>query len=72
MNDPKDKYFYQLHKKDKSQLSLDELNDYQNYCHKMIAYVSDKKARKEWNNLLKEIETITCTKESSKHISLSQ
>jgi hypothetical protein len=54
--DPRDKYFYQLQKKDKDQLTLDELKTYIDYCTQMISYVKDKKGRKGWKTLLQELQ----------------
>lgn len=48
MNDPRDKYFYKLNKKDIAQLSDDEAKDLLDYSEQMILYVNHSKARKGW------------------------
>ena len=60
-NDPRDKRFYQLQKKDRSQLTHQEIREYLVYCDKMINYVNDKKGRNSWITLKKELE-IMCKK----------
>lgn len=58
MNDPRDKRFYKLQKKDISQLNQQEIKQYHNYCDKMIDYVSDKKSRKGWITLKNKLEQL--------------
>lgn len=58
MNDPRDKYFYKLNKKDLIQLNNSELNDLLNYCEKMISYVNHSKARKGWIEKKRKIHSI--------------
>ncbi len=53
--DPRDKRFYQLQKKDKSQLTQNEIKEYLVYCEDMIKYVDYSKARKGWISLKKEL-----------------
>ena len=53
-NDPRDKRFYQLHKKDRSQLAQNELEEYLEYCEKMIQYVKYNKGRRHWISLKEE------------------
>ena len=53
--DPRDKRYYQLQKKDKSQLTQDEIKEYLWYCEGMIKYVDYSKARKGWISLKKEL-----------------
>jgi hypothetical protein len=56
IEDPRDKRFYQLQKIESSQLTQKEIAEYISYCNKMIDYVSDKKSRKGWIALKKELE----------------
>ncbi len=56
MIDPRDKYFDQLQKKDKDQLTFNELRTYIDYCTQMVSYVKDKKGRKGWKILLPELQ----------------
>jgi hypothetical protein len=48
MNDPRDKYFYKLNKKDIVQLNNQEKKDLLDYSEQMIIYVKHSKARKGW------------------------
>jgi len=56
MQDPRDKQFYKLQKKDRLQLSKMELLTYIEYCKKMLLFVNDKKSRKDWKQLLCQLE----------------
>ncbi len=58
MEDPRDKRFYQIAKKDKKQLTPAEINEYMTYCQKMSVYVKDKKAKISWNKLISELESL--------------
>jgi len=54
IKDPRDKYFYHvLQKKDQSQLTQKEIEEYLGYCEKMIPYVVNGRARKQWISLKK-------------------
>jgi hypothetical protein len=58
--DPRDRKYYKLQKKDLSQLSQQEIAEYISYCDKMIDYVgSSKKARRGWIVLKKELEAMS-------------
>lgn len=48
MQDPRDKRFYQLQKREKSQLSAVEVQELIKYCEAMISFVDNKKGRKNW------------------------
>lgn len=54
--DPRDKKFYQLQKKDVSQLTHKDIVEYISYCKKMIEYTGAKRAKSEWIDLKKELE----------------
>jgi len=56
--DPRDKRFYQLQKKDRSQLNIKDIKEYLRYCDAMINFVKFTKARKAWINTKKELEEI--------------
>lgn len=58
--DPRNKRYYLLQKKDKSQLTQGDIADYVSYCNQMIEYVgsSNKKAKKGWIKLKKELEAL--------------
>ena len=56
IQDPRDKRFYQLQKKDISQLTRQDIVEYISYCEKMIEYSEAKKARRGWIGLKKELE----------------
>ena len=46
--DPRDKRFYALHKKDRSQLSVIEIRELMEYCDQMMKFVTEKKGRRMW------------------------
>ncbi len=58
--DPRDKRYYQLQKKDRSQLSQSDIAEYVSYCDQMVEYVgsSGMKAKKNWIKLKKELEAL--------------
>ena len=56
--DPRDKRFYRLKKKDIYQLTSQEARVLISYCDKMIEFVSDKKVRKGWIAYKGELEAI--------------
>ena len=57
-DDPRDKRFYQLQKKDLPQHTDEEIREYLAYCDRMIDFVGAKKARREWILLKKRLEAI--------------
>lgn len=58
MNDPRDKRFYALQKKDRSQLSRAEIQELIGYCDKMLQVGIAKKARRMWIELKSEYEAL--------------
>ncbi len=56
VQDPRDKRYYKLQKKDLSQLTHQDVAEYISYCEKMIEYSGAKKARRGWIDLKKELE----------------
>ncbi len=57
VQDPRDHKYYQLQKKDISQLTHQDIVEYISYCEKMIGYSNvKKKARRSWIDLKKELE----------------
>jgi len=56
MNDPRDKRFHALRKKDRSQLSRAEIGELVSYCDRMLQFVTAKKARRSWADLKSELE----------------
>ena len=48
MEDPRDKRFAELQKRDVSQLRPREIREYLAYCEAMIKYVGYKKSRRGW------------------------
>ncbi len=54
--DPRNKRFFELQKKDMSQLNEYDIKEYLLYCDKMIEYSNSKKARRGWIELKKELE----------------
>ena len=56
IDDPRDKRYFQLQKRDIAQLTKEDIVEYISYCNKMIEFVSDKKSRKGWIELKKELE----------------
>jgi len=55
-NDPRDKRYYRMQKKDISQLIIEEIKAYLDYCDKMIDCVVEKKGRKGWMKLKNNLE----------------
>ena len=58
MNDPRDKRFYALQRKDRSQLSRAEIQELIGYCDKMLQVGIAKKARRMWIELKSEYEAL--------------
>ncbi|NJO34798.1 MAG: hypothetical protein HC869_18455 [Rhodospirillales bacterium] len=58
MNDPRDKRFHALSKKDRSQLSPTEIAELISYCDRMIEIVPAKKGRRTWIELRGELEAL--------------
>jgi hypothetical protein len=58
MEDPRDKYFYKLSKRDINQLSANELRDLLGYVTRMVDYVHHTKARRYWSEIKKKVETL--------------
>lgn len=58
MNDHRDKRFYALQKKDRSQLSRAEIEELIGYCDKMLQVGIAKKARRMWIELRSEYEAL--------------
>jgi hypothetical protein len=58
MNDPRDKRFYALQKKDRSQLSRAEIEELIGYCDRMLEVGAAKKARRMWDELRSELEAL--------------
>jgi hypothetical protein len=56
VQDPRDKKYYQLQKRDISQLTRQDIVKYISYCEKMIEYSEAKNARRGWIDLKKELE----------------
>jgi len=56
MRDPRTKRFYELQKRDRSQLSRAELEEYLDVCIGMIEYVTSKKSRHDWVVLRRDVE----------------
>ena len=54
MNDPRTSHFYKLRKRDPSQLTTDEARQVQRVCERMIDYVRDGKARRQWKAMAAE------------------
>ena len=48
-NDPRDKRFFALKRKDRSQLSKDEIEELIDHCAKVLQYGLDKKSRRSWS-----------------------
>ena len=58
MNDPRDKRFYALQKKDRSQLSRPEIEELIGYCDRMLQTIAAKKGRRSWIDLRSEYEAL--------------
>lgn len=58
MRDPRDKRFFALQKKDRSQLSRIEIEELIGYCDKMLQTGVAKKARRMWIELRSEYESL--------------
>lgn len=58
MNDPRDKRFYALQKKDRSQLSHPEIRELIGYCDKMMLFVPANKGRRAWVDLKSDLEAL--------------
>lgn len=58
MNDPRDKRFYTLKKKDRSQLSRAEIEELISYCDRMLQVTAAKKARRMWVDLKSDLEAL--------------
>jgi len=58
MDDPRDKRFFALQKKDRSQLSRAEIEELIGYCDKMLQVGTAKKARRMWIELKSEYEAL--------------
>lgn len=48
MKDPRDKRFFDLQKREESQLSLGEIREYMAYSEAMIEFSAYKKSRRNW------------------------
>jgi len=64
-NDPRDKRYYQLQKKDISQLTFTEIEESLSYCERMIEYAGAKKARRCWITLKNELEAMLTNEENT-------
>ena len=58
MNDPRDKRFYALQKKARSQLSRPEIQELIGYCDKMVLFVPANKGRRAWVDLKSDLEAL--------------
>ena len=58
MRDPRDKRFYALQQKDRSQLSRTEITELIGYCDKMLQLGVAKKARRMWVDIKAELEAL--------------
>ena len=58
MRDPRDKRFYALQQKDRSQLSRTEIAELIGYCDKMLQLGVAKKARRMWVDIKAELEAL--------------
>ena len=58
MSDPRDKRFYALQKKDRSQLSRPEIEELIGYCDRMILFVPGNMGRRAWVDLKSGLEAL--------------
>jgi hypothetical protein len=58
MNDPRDKRFYALQKKDRFQLSHAEIAELISYCDKMVLFVQGNNGRRSWVDLKSDLEAL--------------